>query len=92
MTYPPEFIARVKAAYQDYSDLYRLLDTGGVMVGPYLCDGIPTIKESDISALLKKKDFAGMQRMIDRHKEKKKLWEDWQQTDIAKANGYGQTT
>jgi hypothetical protein len=92
-SYTPEFIARVKAAYPDYSDLHRLLDSGGVMVGRYLCDSVPDRPtfEEIIDAFMSE-DLMVFSKFLASARnglEKQNLWRDWQQTEIAKANGYG---
>ena len=86
MTYPPEFIARVKAAYPDYPEMIEKAEQGSPWLGRYLCDSVPN-GISFITVLTKPQKT--LVELAEAGLEKERLWRDWQKTDIAKKNVYG---
>lgn len=91
--YPPEFIARVKSVYPDHKDMHDKAEEGSIWLGRYLCDccGL-TLNSKKLLELSRAGNWNEIQRLVEINDERERLWEDWQQTDIAKALGYGEKT
>ena len=90
MKYPDEFIARVKAVYPHYEDMHEKADAGSPWLGRYLCDSCGLVLNSKrLVELSRAGNWQEIERLIDLNDARERLWEEWQQTDIAKANWYG---
>lgn len=75
MQYPPEFVAKCKRLYPNWTDLHRYLDAGDVIVGRYLDDN----RSYGVSfpIIFAANTLAEVQKLARESLERNRLYAEW---------------
>jgi hypothetical protein len=75
MNYPDKFIADVKEAFPNNTEMHKLADSGNEFLGRYLDDGTSTVMSVD--TILLAVDLETLQRKARAIKKQSGLYDEW---------------